>query len=127
MDVLFLEKALLGLCAAAVLAVAIAKLTGKRFRLPPGPSGAPIVGNWFQVGDAMNHRDLMGMAKRFGEVFLLRMGVRNLVVVSSPELAKEVLHTQGVEFGSRSRNLVFDIFTGKGQVTKFSYPIYRYF
>ncbi|KHN30609.1 Trans-cinnamate 4-monooxygenase [Glycine soja] len=43
------------------------------------------------------------------------MGQRNLVVVSSPELAKEVLHTQGVEFGSRTRNVVFDIFTGKGQ------------
>ncbi|KAJ9561714.1 hypothetical protein OSB04_006874 [Centaurea solstitialis] len=40
---------------------------------------------------------------------------RNLVVVSSPDLAKEVLHTQGVEFGSRTRNVVFDIFTGKGQ------------
>ncbi|KAI4996610.1 hypothetical protein ZWY2020_051530 [Hordeum vulgare] len=115
MDVNLLEKALLGLFAAALLAIAVAKLTGKRFRLPPGPSGAPIVGNWLQVGDDLNHRNLMGMAKRFGEVFLLRMGVRNLVVVSSPELAKEVLHTQGVEFGSRTRNVVFDIFTGKGQ------------
>ncbi|KAL4620682.1 hypothetical protein ACB092_06G173000 [Castanea dentata] len=46
---------------------------------------------------------------------MLRMGQRNLVVVSSPDLAKEVLHTQGVEFGSRTRNVVFDIFTGKGQ------------
>ncbi|VAI11208.1 unnamed protein product [Triticum turgidum subsp. durum] len=116
MDVSLLEKALLGLFAAAMLAIAVAKLTGKRFRLPPGPSGAPVVGNWLQVGDDLNHRNLMGMAKRFGEVFLLRMGVRNLVVVSSPELAKEVLHTQGVEFGSRTRNVVFDIFTGKGQV-----------
>uniref|UniRef100_A0A8R7PQD4 Trans-cinnamate 4-monooxygenase n=1 Tax=Triticum urartu TaxID=4572 RepID=A0A8R7PQD4_TRIUA len=115
MDVLLLEKALLGLFAAAVLAIAVAKLAGKRLRLPPGPSGAPIVGNWLQVGDDLNHRNLMGMARRFGEVFLLRMGVRNLVVVSSPELAKEVLHTQGVEFGSRTRNVVFDIFTGKGQ------------
>ncbi|EPS68507.1 cinnamate-4-hydroxylase 1, partial [Genlisea aurea] len=31
------------------------------------------------------------------------------------ELTKEVLHTQGVEFGSRTRNVVFDIFTGEGQ------------
>jgi trans-cinnamate 4-monooxygenase len=115
MDVLLLEKALLGLFAAAVLAIAVAKLTGKRFKLPPGPSGAPIVGNWLQVGDDLNHRNLMGYAKRFGEVFLLRMGIRNLVVVSSPDLAKEVLHTQGVEFGSRTRNVVFDIFTGNGQ------------
>ncbi|CAI9782123.1 unnamed protein product [Fraxinus pennsylvanica] len=39
------------------------------------------------------------------------MGQHNLVVVSSPDLAKDVLHTQGVEFGSRTRNVVFDIFT----------------
>jgi trans-cinnamate 4-monooxygenase len=57
----------------------------------------------------------MDMAKKFGELFLLRMGVRNLVVVSSPDLAREVLHAQGVEFGSRTRNVVLDIFTGKGQ------------
>ncbi|TVU18808.1 hypothetical protein EJB05_34922 [Eragrostis curvula] len=115
MDLLLVEKALLGLFAAAVLAIAVAKLTGKRLRLPPGPPGAPIVGNWLQVGDDLNHRNLMDLAKKYGEIFLLRMGVRNLVVVSTPELAKEVLHTQGVEFGSRTRNVVFDIFTGKGQ------------
>ncbi|AQK92836.1 Trans-cinnamate 4-monooxygenase [Zea mays] len=115
MDLALLEKALLGLFAAAVVAIAVAKLTGKRYRLPPGPPGAPVVGNWLQVGDDLNHRNLMAMAKRFGDIFLLRMGVRNLVVVSTPELAKEVLHTQGVEFGSRTRNVVFDIFTGKGQ------------
>uniref|UniRef100_A0A0D9WF32 Cytochrome P450 73A33 n=1 Tax=Leersia perrieri TaxID=77586 RepID=A0A0D9WF32_9ORYZ len=115
MDALLMEKVLLGLFVAAVLAVVVAKFTGKKLRLPPGPSGAPIVGNWLQVGDDLNHRNLMAMAKRFGDIFLLRMGVRNLVVVSSPDLAKEVLHTQGVEFGSRTRNVVFDIFTGKGQ------------
>nr|KYP45892.1 Trans-cinnamate 4-monooxygenase [Cajanus cajan] len=43
------------------------------------------------------------------------MGQQNLVVVSSPKLAKEVLHMQDVEFESRTRNVVFDIFTGKGQ------------
>ncbi|KAJ4733192.1 Trans-cinnamate 4-monooxygenase [Rhynchospora pubera] len=115
MDLVLLEKALLGLFAAAVLAIVISKLTGKRFKLPPGPTPMPIVGNWLQVGDDLNHRNLMAMAKKFGEIFLLRMGVRNLVVVSSPDLAREVLHAQGVEFGSRTRNVVLDIFTGQGQ------------
>ena len=55
------------------------------------------------------------MSQKYGDVFMLRMGQRNLVVVSSPDIAKEVLHTQGVEFGSRTRNVVFDIFTGNGQ------------
>ena len=35
------------------------------------------------------------------DLLLLRMGQRNLVVVSSSELAMEVLHTHGVEFRSR--------------------------
>ncbi|XP_072981067.1 cytochrome P450 CYP73A100-like [Typha angustifolia] len=82
---------------------------------PPGPAAVPVFGNWLQVGNDLNHRFLARMAKKYGDVFLLRLGVRNLVVVSDPKLATEVLHTQGVEFGSRPRNVVFDIFTANGQ------------
>ncbi|KAJ4970959.1 hypothetical protein NE237_004058 [Protea cynaroides] len=115
MDLRLLEKALISLFCAIVLAITISKLRGKRFKLPPGPFPIPVFGNWLQVGDDLNHRNLTDLARRFGDILLLRMGQRNLVVVSSPDHAKEVLHTQGVEFGSRTRNVVFDIFTGKGQ------------
>ncbi|PKA58596.1 Trans-cinnamate 4-monooxygenase [Apostasia shenzhenica] len=115
MDLLLVEKALLGLFAAVTLAIVVSKFRGKKLYLPPGPLPVPIFGNWLQVGDDLNHRNLAAFAKKFGDTLLLRMGQRNLVVVSSPDLAREVLHTQGVEFGSRTRNVVFDIFTGKGQ------------
>ncbi|KAE8774699.1 Trans-cinnamate 4-monooxygenase [Hordeum vulgare] len=81
---------------------------------PPGPAAVPVFGNWLQVGNDLNHRFLAGLSARYGPVFRLRLGVRNLVVVSDPRLATEVLHTQGVEFGSRPRNVVFDIFTANG-------------
>jgi trans-cinnamate 4-monooxygenase len=115
MDLLLLEKTLIALFVTTVLAVVIAKLRGKKLKLPPGPIPIPIFGNWLQVGDDLNHRNLTDYAKRFGDIFMLRMGQRNLVTVSSPDLAKDVLYKQGVEFGSRTRNVVFDIFTGKGQ------------
>ncbi|XP_021715896.1 cytochrome P450 CYP73A100-like isoform X2 [Chenopodium quinoa] len=82
---------------------------------PPSPFALPIFGNWLQVGNDLNHRRLANLSKSYGPIFLLKLGVRNLVVVSNPQLACEVLHAQGVEFGSRPRNVVFDIFTGGGQ------------
>ena len=83
--------------------------------LPPGPLSIPIFGNWLQVGNDLNHQLLASMAQKYGPVFLLKLGSKNLTVVSDPELASQVLHTQGVEFGSRPRNVVFDIFSGNGQ------------
>eukprot|EP01018_Ginkgo_biloba_P027591 Gb_16456 [translate_table: standard] len=110
------EVSLVAVCVAA-MAMAVAGGVWRRSKVkqPPGPVSLPIFGNWLQVGNDLNHRNLSEMAKKYGDVFMLRMGWRNVVVVSNPEMAKEVLHTQGVEFGSRNRNVVFDIFTGKGQ------------
>lgn len=83
--------------------------------LPPGPRTLPIFGNWLQVGNDLNHRFLATMSQTYGSIFLLKLGTKNIVAVSDPDLANQVLHTQGVEFGSRPRNVVFDIFTGNGQ------------
>ena len=115
MDLSQLDTLLLSLLALLLVSLAIFHLTKPKLRLPPGPLALPIFGNWLQVGDDLNHNNLSALARKYGQIFLLRMGQRNLVVISSPELAKEVLHTQGVEFGSRTRNVVFDIFTGNGQ------------
>ncbi|XP_074303458.1 trans-cinnamate 4-monooxygenase-like [Silene latifolia] len=115
MDIMLVQKALYALFFAIVVAITASKLKGRKLKLPPGPLPIPIFGNWLQVGNDLNHRNLLDLAKRFGDIVLLKMGVRNVVVVSSPELAKEVLQKQGAEFGSRPRNLVFDIFTGEGQ------------
>ncbi|KAL2239594.1 UNVERIFIED_CONTAM: Trans-cinnamate 4-monooxygenase [Sesamum indicum] len=112
---LLLQKTLVGLFSAAAAAILISKLRGKRLNLPPGPFALPLVGSWLQIGNNLDHHDFTNYAKKFGQLFLLRMGQRNIAVISSTELAKEVLLTRGKEFGSRSRNIVFDIFTGKGQ------------
>ncbi|XP_058068489.1 cytochrome P450 CYP73A100-like [Magnolia sinica] len=92
----------------------------KQPNLPPGPPSFPLFGNWLQVGNDLSHRFLASLSQKYGRLFLLKLGTRNLVVVSDPNLANEVLHTQGVEFGSRPQNVVFDIFTGNGQDMAFT-------
>lgn len=109
------KSSALPLVVAVVLYFIYTTLVRRTTNLPPGPLAIPVFGNWLQVGNDLNHRFLASMTKKFGSVFLLKLGVRNLVVVSDPELTTQVLHAQGVEFGSRPRNVVFDIFTGNGQ------------
>lgn len=72
-------------------------------KLPPGPPGWPFVGNLFQIafaGKPMIHL-VPELRRRYGPIFTLRMGVRTLIVVTSPELAHEALIEKGQLFASR--------------------------
>ncbi|KAA8535862.1 hypothetical protein F0562_030818 [Nyssa sinensis] len=110
-----LKQLLLTLSLLPLIVHLLRTISNHSTNLPPGPWSLPIFGNWLQVGNDLNHRLLAAMSQTYGPIFLLKLGSKNLAVVSDPELATQVLHTQGVEFGSRPRNVVFDIFTGNGQ------------
>ncbi|KAK6122177.1 hypothetical protein DH2020_044081 [Rehmannia glutinosa] len=114
MDLLLLEKTLLGLFFAIVIATLVSKLRGKKFKLPPGPIPVPIFGNWLQVGDDLNHRNLTDFAKN-SAIFCSSVWGSAIWSSSPPRPRQGCSPHSGVEFGSRTRNVVFDIFTGKGQ------------
>ncbi|XP_047074258.1 cytochrome P450 84A1-like [Lolium rigidum] len=68
--------------------------------LPPGPKPLPIIGNML-MGDQFTHRGLATLAKNYGELLHLRVGSLRIFVVSTPELARQVLHTQDADFAHR--------------------------
>ncbi|MCO5552592.1 hypothetical protein L7F22_006106 [Adiantum nelumboides] len=88
--------------------------------LPPGPPAWPLLGSWLQFPHGLNSHSLSDLTRKYGEIFLLKLGQQNLLVISSPDLAFEVLQRQGAQFGARPRGLFFDTITSKGQDLVFS-------
>ncbi|KAK1272715.1 Geraniol 8-hydroxylase [Acorus gramineus] len=68
---------------------------------PPGPTGWPVVGYLPRLTDRL-HEDLHHLARTYGPLFSLRMGQRPAIVVSSPDVAREVLKHKDLTFSSRT-------------------------
>lgn len=77
------------------------KSKSKQPRLPPGPYPLPIVGNIFQLG-TKPHQSLANLAKTYGPLMSLRFGSVYTVIVTSPEMAKEIFVRNDQAFLNRT-------------------------
>ncbi|KAL2454350.1 Cytochrome [Abeliophyllum distichum] len=73
----------------------------KSGKLPPGPYPIPIVGNILTLGQKP-HLSLAKLSKTYGPLMYLKIGYLETVVVSSPEIAKDILQKYDHVFSSRS-------------------------
>ncbi|KAL3850405.1 hypothetical protein ACJIZ3_012287 [Penstemon smallii] len=68
--------------------------------VPPSPPKLPILGHLHYLG-YLPHRSLWDLSKKHGPLMLLQLGSRPMLVVSSAEVAKEVLKIHDVSFADR--------------------------
>ncbi|KAL3323728.1 hypothetical protein AABB24_038070 [Solanum stoloniferum] len=80
-------------------------------KLPPGPWKLPFIGSMHHIVGGYPHHVLRDLAKKYGPLMHLQLGEVCVVVVSSSEMAKQVLKTHDLAFASRPKLLVTDIIT----------------
>ncbi|XP_057810423.1 premnaspirodiene oxygenase-like [Salvia miltiorrhiza] len=77
-------------------------------KLPPGPKTLPIIGNLHLISSPPYHcfREL---ADRYGPIMYLKLGESPVVVVTSPDIAKEMLKDLDPSFAGRPQGVAMEI------------------
>ncbi|KAI4354911.1 hypothetical protein L6164_003736 [Bauhinia variegata] len=73
----------------------------KSAKRPPGPRPFPIIGNILELG-SQPHQALANLSKIYGPIMTLKLGTVTTIVISSPELAKQVMHKYDQAFANRT-------------------------
>nr|UCC42701.1 cytochrome P450 oxygenase [Solanum habrochaites] len=81
----------------------------KTKRLPPGPWKLPLIGSMFHLLGGLPHHVFRDLAKKYGPIMHLQLGEVSLVVITSPDMAKQILRTHDLAFASRPKFLVGEI------------------
>ncbi|KAB2633285.1 cytochrome P450 71A1-like [Pyrus ussuriensis x Pyrus communis] len=74
----------------------------RKLKLPPSPPRLPLIGNLHQLG-TFPHQSLHALSKKYGDLMLVHFGKVPTLIVSSAEMAKEVMKTQDIAFCSRPK------------------------
>ncbi|CAI0465012.1 unnamed protein product [Linum tenue] len=76
----------------------------RRTDLPPSPPSLPFIGHLHLLKEPI-HRTLQTLSQQYGPIYLLSLGVKNVVVVSSPSLAEECFNKNDIVLANRPMSI----------------------
>ncbi|KAI0753249.1 CyP450 monooxygenase [Daedaleopsis nitida] len=86
--------------------VAVLFIRHRRYRLPPGPTPLPLVGNIFDMPRTMDAREYQKFTDQYGDVVYLNVLGQSLVVLGSYETARELLDKRAANYSNRPRSIM---------------------
>ncbi|XP_019614214.1 PREDICTED: cytochrome P450 2C31-like [Branchiostoma belcheri] len=105
-------QSFLVVCTAVILVCFLLK---RGRNLPPYPAGrVPVLGHLLALGRAP-HLKLTAWGQQYGDVFTVRMGMEDVVVLNGYTAVKDALVDRSELFASRPPNCLFDAVTGFGK------------
>ncbi|ANM70199.1 cytochrome P450, family 71, subfamily A, polypeptide 14 [Arabidopsis thaliana] len=112
-----MEMIIISLCLATILALLLLKQFLNRtytakVNLPPSPWRVPVIGNLHQLS-LHPHRSLRSLSHRYGPLMLLHFGRVPVLVVSSSDVAHDLMKTHDLKVANRPQlKVVEKIFNG---------------
>ncbi|KAJ0008892.1 hypothetical protein NQD34_016307 [Periophthalmus magnuspinnatus] len=86
----------------------------------PGPFAWPVVGNAMQLGQ-MPHITFARLAKKYGNVYQIRLGCSDIVVLNGDKAIRQALIQHSAEFAGRPNFVSFQVVSGGKSMTFTNY------
>ncbi|MCO5594086.1 hypothetical protein L7F22_048107 [Adiantum nelumboides] len=83
------------------------------YRSQTAVPGVPVLGNLLQMGEKRPHMTFTAWAEQYGPIYTVKMGSETMVIISSPELAKEAMITKYSSIPTRKMFKALSILTSQ--------------
>ncbi|XP_002736262.1 cytochrome P450 2C20-like [Saccoglossus kowalevskii] len=83
--------------------------------LPPRPPVLPIIGNLHMIWSRNGWQDLKNIANRYGNVYRLQLGTKEVVVLNGYDAIKQALLRQNESFNERPVNIQAEFLGNQGR------------
>ncbi|XP_067683803.1 steroid 17-alpha-hydroxylase/17,20 lyase-like isoform X1 [Haliotis asinina] len=99
----------------SVFGVIAYKIFKKRYNLPPGPKGWPLIGNLLDIRGSQLSRKLRDWSKTYGPVMRIQLGTLPAIVLSRIDVVTEALITRQADFAGRPHTFAAYTLSGEGK------------
>ncbi|XP_046554024.1 steroid 17-alpha-hydroxylase/17,20 lyase-like [Haliotis rubra] len=98
-----------------VAGVAVYLVTKKRYKLPPGPRGWPLLGNILEFRETTIFDKLTEWQTKYGPIITLNLGPVSAVTLNRIDVVLEALVKRQADFAGRPQSYSSDLFSDGGR------------